>query len=169
MAEKTEESAPERKKPGLLLIIGGILTLALAGGGGFAAFKYFRKGSTAKTEGHASSSEKAKKAREAILSTLNLDPFIVNLADREEVRYVKASFKLGLGGEKEAEELGKNSVFLAATRDAIISLLTAKKSEEILTPEGKDALRKDILKKVNTLMPKGKVEEVYIVDFVVQL
>jgi flagellar FliL protein len=169
MAEKTEEAVPEKKRSRLLLIIGGVLALILLGGGGFAAFKYFRKGAAPKTGDHAAAGEKDKKAKEAILSALNLEPFIVNLADKDEVRFIKASFKLGLGGAKEAEELEKNAVFLAATRDAIISLLTAKTSNEILTPEGKDALRKDILKKVNTLMPKGKIEEVYIVDFVVQL
>jgi flagellar FliL protein len=171
MAEKTEEVAPEKKKSKLILIIGGALVLALVGGGGLFALKYFKKSDPAKTAKHSSASEKDKdkKGKEEILSTLNLESFLVNLADKDESRYVKASFKLGLGGEKEAEELGKNSVFLAATRDAIISILTSKTSEELLTAEGKDALRKEILTKVNVLMAKGKVQEVYIVDFVVQL
>ncbi len=171
MADKVEEAGPGKKKSILIWIMGGVLVLALAGGGGFAAFKYFRKGTAAKAGERSAEKdkEKEKKAKEAVHSTLNLDPFLVNLADKEEVRFVKATFRLGLEGEKEGEELGKNTVFLSAARDAIISLLTSRTSDQILTPEGKDTLRKDIQHKVNELMPKGKVQEVYIVDFVVQL
>jgi flagellar FliL protein len=102
-------------------------------------------------------------------STMDLDAFLVNLADKDSPRFVKATLRLGLGEPKLGEELAKESVALAMTRDAIISILSAKTSEELLTTEGKDALRKEIRARVNTVLPKGPVTDVYIVDFVIQL
>jgi flagellar basal body-associated protein FliL len=105
--------------------------------------------------------------KEEVKATLALDPFLVNLADSDEIRFVKTTFQLGLA--EEPKEGMKNGAVIAAIRDSIISLLTSKKAEQILTPEGKDALRHEIKSKVNSIVPEAKVLEVYIVDFVVQL
>jgi flagellar FliL protein len=163
MAENLETAAPKKRKFGIKWILIAVSIVVLVGGGTFLYFRLLRGGRTAE----ASAPKKPSKIE--VKSTLSLEPFLVNLADKDEVRFVKATFRLGLAGEKEGEELGKNAVFTAAVRDAVISLLTSKTSEQILTSAGKDALRHEILAKVNALMPKGKAEEVYIVDFVVQL
>ncbi len=163
MAEKMQPAVPKKWKLGIKWILIAASTLLFAGAGTFLYFRLFRGGPTAE----ASAPNKPSKIE--VKSTLSLEPFLVNLADKDQVRYVKATFRLGLAGEKEGEVLGKNAVFTAAVRDAIISLLTSMTSEQILTSAGKDALRREILSKVNTLMPKGRAEEVYIVDFVVQL
>jgi flagellar protein FliL len=105
--------------------------------------------------------------REEVKATLALEPFLVNLADREEVRFVKTTFQLGLAEEPDEKE--KNSVVIASIRDSIISLLSSKTAEQILTPEGKKQLREEILSRIRSLAPRMKVLEVYIVDFVVQL
>jgi flagellar basal body-associated protein FliL len=52
-------------------------------------------------------------------------------------------------------------------RDAVISLLSSKTSTEILTIEGKDKLRQEVRARLKTVVPKLKIQEVYIVDFVV--
>jgi flagellar FliL protein len=54
-------------------------------------------------------------------------------------------------------------------RDSIITLLTSKTAEQILTAQGKVKLREQIKTRMNELSPELKVVEVYIVDFVVQL
>jgi flagellar protein FliL len=105
--------------------------------------------------------------REEVKATLALEPFLVNLADKEEVRFVKTTFQLGLA--QEPSEEAKNSVVIASIRDSIISLLSSKTSEQILTPEGKDKLREEIRSRIRPIAPRMKVLEVYIVDFVVQL
>jgi flagellar FliL protein len=164
MAEKEEVAVPPKPGIGAKWIIIGIAALVVVGGGAtFGILKYLRSAGTA------AAAEKSRK--ESIESTLNLEPFLVNLADKEAVRFVKVTFKLGLTvDEKEVEEkLSKNTVFLAQTRDSIISLLSSKTSEEILTAEGKEKLRQEVQARVNAFMAKGKVMEVYIVDFVVQL
>lgn len=160
MAENIQQGTPKKRRLGIVRVIVAVLTVMLVGGGTFLYFRLFRGNRTVQA---------SASAKIAVRSTLGLDPFLVNLADKGEVRFVKASFRIGLAGEKEADELGKDPVFTAAVRDAIISLLTAKTSDQILTPAGKEALRREILVKVNALMPQGKAHEVYIVDFMVQL
>jgi flagellar FliL protein len=112
---------------------------------------------------------KAAKAPEKVLSIMNLDSFLVNLADVDATRFVKVTFRLGLNESKLGEELAGDPVVLAATRDTIITSLGTKTSEEMLTVEGKEKLRKEIRERVNKVLPKGQVVEVYIMDFVVQL
>jgi flagellar FliL protein len=165
MAEAEKEEALTAPKPRFgtkWIIIGVAVIVVVAGGATFGILKYLRSAGTAVA---------AKVKKESVESTLNLDPFLVNLADKEATRFVKVTFRLGLSlDEKEVEEkLSKNNVFLAQTRDAVISLLTSKTSEEVLTPDGKEKLRQEVQTRVNAFLSKGKVMEVYIVDFVVQL
>ena len=42
-------------------------------------------------------------------------------------------------------------------------------ADEVLTPKGKDRIRNEIMVSVNPILPKGKIVEVFILDFVVQL
>ncbi len=163
MADKAvEESVPPKSRFGWKIIALGVaVILIVAGGSSYAIWKHFRGAGTAAAAG--------KVKKETVQGTLNLEPFLVNLADKDAVRFVKVTFRLGITEKGAEEEIGKNNVFLAAARDAIISLLTAKTSEEILSPEGKGKLRQEVQTKLNPVMPKGKILEVYIVDFVVQL
>jgi len=98
---------------------------------------------------------------------LSLEPFLVNLADADEPRFVKTTFQLGLA--EELKEENKSSPSVPAMRDSIITLLSSKTAEQILTSQGKDKLREEIRARINAISPKMKVLEVYIVDFVVQL
>ena len=163
MADKVaEETAPAKPRFGWKVIVIGVAAiLIVAAGGTFGVLKYLRAAGTA------AAAEKAKK--ETVQSTLNLEPFLVNLADKEAVRFVKVTFRLGINLKGVEEEIGKDNVFLSSTRDSIISILTAKTSDEMLTKEGKEKLRQEVQTRVNAVLPKGKVLEVYIVDFVVQL
>lgn len=103
---------------------------------------------------------------ERVRATVPLESFLVNLADKEEIRFVKTTFHLGCAEQPKEKLLG---VAIAPIRDSIISLLSSKNAAEILTPEGKAALRQEIRSRVNELFPQMKVLEVYIVEFVVQL
>lgn len=153
--------AKKKSKMGLWLIIGvGVLLLS---GGGFLTVKYL-KGSTGKKAQSAESNPIAK-----IKSMMSLEAFLVNLADTDSTRFLKVTFRLGLDEPKVGEEYAADPVILAATRDKILSLLSTKTAEELLTPQGKDRLRNEVRENVNPLLPKGRVVNVFILDFVVQL
>ena len=57
---------------------------------------------------------------------------------------------------------------MVEVRDAIILVISSRKSEELLKPEGKKKLKNDIVETLNNLLSSGKVEQVYFVDFVMQ-
>jgi flagellar protein FliL len=163
MAEEPEvppEPAPVKKSKFKLIILIGIL--GVVGCGGVFGFKYWR--------GRAPKSEpKEVTLTEKIKSMVNLEPFLVNLADEDAARFVKVTFKIGLEEAGLGEEYGGDPVIIAAMRDRILSLLSAKTSDELLSAEGKDKLRKELREKISEILPKGKVVEVFILDFVVQL
>jgi len=171
MAEKLDETPQEKPRAGKIwVLLVAVLILVVAGDITLRAVTYFRTtGSRGSAAGRATTADAAgeKSKKLEVKSTLSLDTFLVNLADKEDVRFVKAQFQLGM--TEENEELAKNPVVLAATRDTIISLLSSKTSDQIMTPQGKDKLREEIRNRVNAILPKGKVSEVFIVDFVVQL
>jgi len=174
MADEPEENIDEKPKSSKLWILIAVLIFLVTGDLTFRAFSYIsgNQPAAASAPGQPGGKEKAtassaKPKKAEVKSTLTLEPFLVNLADKEEVRFVKATFHLGL--EDTADEIAKNPVLLAAMRDAIISILTSKTSAQILTPEGKDRLRQEIRDRVNEIAPKARVQDVFIVDFVVQL
>lgn len=142
-----------RRKSRAPLVIGILALFLIAGALGFYVSSRFINPQAENTGG--------------VKATLKLEPFLVNLADEGEANFVKATISLGLAAEPEGETW--NDVTVAAVRDSVISLLSSKKAEQILTPQGKDTLRKEVRSKVNSLSPDLNVLEVYIVDFVVQL
>jgi len=161
---KAGAEAPQKKsRKGLMLAGALILAVAL---GATAVFTY---PNLIKGIKKVFPKEKPKEIAitEQVKDTLALEPFLVNLADQDEVHFAKTTFQLGLG--EKAKEEAKNSVAVAAIRDSIISLLSSKKAEQILSPQGKEELRKEIRTRVDHLPPMLQVAEFFIVDFVVQL
>ncbi len=169
MAENASspESQQKPKSRKFLFIIIAAVVLLMAGAG-FFALRHF-KGAKPVADAHAAVPSEETGGRHGMKSTLSLEPFLVNLADTENPRFLKVTFRLGLSEAKLGEELAADPVALAAARDTIISLLSTKTADQILTSEGKDHLRDEVRTKVNAVLPKGKVGEVYIVDFVVQM
>lgn len=103
---------------------------------------------------------------EDVKHVIELQPFIVNLADDNEARYFRLTLSIGLGessGEKPDE------LFLTRIRNAILAVLTTKKSSEILTIEGKATLRKEILKAAQKASSEPTVLAIYITDFIIQM
>ena len=60
------------------------------------------------------------------------------------------------------------SVSMAIIRDSIISVLAQSKSAELLTPEGKAKLKKEITDSLNRDVPALEAREVYFLEFLVQ-
>lgn len=165
IVENKAETESTKKSGKLWILIGLIAFVLIAGGAAFWAYSHFTSG--AKSGGDLKAGHAQKTALEQVKATLPLEPFLVNLADTEESRFVKGTFQMGLAEELSEKE--KDTVAIAAVRDSIITLLSSKTADQILTPQGKDKLREEIRARVNVVSPQLKVLEVFIVDFVVQL
>jgi flagellar protein FliL len=103
---------------------------------------------------------------EDVKNIVELQPFIVNLADKEDSRYLRTTIILGINGEK--EEAKPDSIFTTRVRNAMLAILTTKSSEELLTVEGKTQLRKELLRAAQAASEEPRVEAIYITDFIVQ-
>lgn len=95
----------------------------------------------------------------------SLDTMIVNLADRGGKRYLRVTMALELS---DPEAMTTIESRLPQVRDAILMILPTKKYEDVSTTEGKIVLRKQVMEKINTLMTKGQVTNLYFTEFVVQ-
>ena len=158
----------------VIIIVAGTLVLGM--GGAFALFKLMAGGHSgddhkaeepvAKAAGHGEAEAKPSSAKGSGPGAIyDVDPFIVNLADTPEVRYLKLTVKLELENPDASAELASR---VPQLRDTILVLLTSKDAASIRTPQGKFQLRDEITQRVNSLLPKPAVRAAYFTDFVVQ-
>jgi len=94
-----------------------------------------------------------------------LDTFIVNLADEGGARYLRVTMNLELK-DKDAVALVQER--LPLVRNGVLMLLPAKKYADISTVEGKDALRYELVAKLNSFLKPDSVANIYFTEFVVQ-
>ncbi|MGQ9454272.1 MAG: flagellar basal body-associated FliL family protein [Armatimonadota bacterium] len=140
----------------VLLLVAVLLVVLLAGIGVFVL-----KGRSSKG--------KNRSQEEKPTATLNLGEFVVNLADKGELRYLKTTIVLAVSGEVPSTggHGGENGPS-PAVRDAVIAVLSSKRFEELNTPEGKAKLKKELISAVNGRLEGCKAVDVYFNDFAMQ-
>jgi flagellar FliL protein len=163
MSEEAK-SEPKKKGKGKLIVLLIVGLLLLGGGGGGAYWFWFR--APASAEG-AEGGEK-KEAAETDVGIVPLEQFLVNLADPGGTRFLRVTMRLVVEGEDNAAEIAENEVQIAQVRSAILELLTVQMSEKLVTPEGKDALKKEIVHRASEILHEVPVKDVLFSDFVVQ-
>lgn len=94
-----------------------------------------------------------------------LEPFIVNIYDGQELRYLKVKVEMEMANPAVKTDLDAR---LAPIRDAILVLLSSKTMQDIQDIQGKNQLKDEILAAVNKHIPPGKIAKIYFTDFVVQ-
>lgn len=127
-------------------------TEAAAGGGGHGAAAPAGK-------------EGAAGAAGAAASIFPLDPFIVNIYDGQELRYLKVKIEMEMASPAVKAEVDAR---LAPIKDAILVLLSSKTMQDIQDVQGKNQLKEEIMAAVNKNIPPGKIAKIYFTDFVVQ-
>jgi flagellar FliL protein len=154
----------------LLLIVSAAVLLVLSGlGGGF--FLMWNKISTLEanqtslrvdTEAAVAAPEPPSAKMGDLVS---LEPFIINLAESQGKRYLKATLELELAPEAKKDVIAKR---VPQFRDAILTILPTKRYEDICSVEGKETLRSEIKSQLNTLMASEEITNIYFTEFVVQ-
>ncbi|MBJ6751774.1 flagellar basal body-associated FliL family protein [Geomonas anaerohicana] len=177
MAEPAKpQETPEKNNKKLFIIIGAVVAVLAIGG----AAAFFMGGSKkekapegakveAKAEGgggeHGAPAKGGEGAAAGSGTIYPLEPFIVNIYDGQELRYLKIKVEFEMANPQAKGELDAK---LAPLRDAILILLTTKTMQEIQDLQGKNQLREQILAAVSKVVPPSKVTKVYFTDFVVQ-
>ncbi|MEM7247161.1 MAG: flagellar basal body-associated FliL family protein, partial [Acidobacteriota bacterium] len=75
---------------------------------------------------------------------LNLEPFVVNMADTDRERYLKTVIKIEFANDKLLAQVRDQPGNLARVRHAIIMVLTTKTVPEVKTNAQKEELRKEL-------------------------
>ena len=172
MSDKTETPAAEgadaakpakaKKGKGKLFAILGVVVLVLAGGGGTAFWMMRAPAEAAEAEPAEAHVDLAH------AGIIKFEPFIVNLADPGAKRFLRVSIAIIVPSEDVAKEIEHGEVLRMQLRSEILDLLTTQTSEQIVTPDGKAALKKAILEKAHHTFAPHEAHDVIFSDFVVQ-
>lgn len=172
--EKKETAAAEEPKGGksfvkIIIIVLVILILLVAlGVGGLIAWKKFIApaiGMAPHEGGAVAKKEEGDTGKATLGPMFPLEPFIVNLAEPGGKRFIKITMEMELGG-KEMDEEFKNK--LPQFKDHIITVLSSKTMDEVITAEGKFKLKEEIMARINQNLKTGVVKNVFFTEFVVQ-
>jgi flagellar FliL protein len=139
-----------------------IFVLGLGGG----LFMMWNKLSAMETQAQSPSDQDTSVPVEELLGPIYpLDTFIVNLADKGGKRYLRITIDLELDGKELESEITKR---LPQVRDSILTILPTKRFEDISSAKGKTALRDQMLERINGMLARGQITNIYFKEFVVQ-
>jgi flagellar protein FliL len=163
--EEESEEKPEGSKKTMMIVVVLVVSLACIGAGLF----FYLKSSG----GESSHSSGAKKSgghapkNEEPAAIFAMEPFVVNIRDNSDVRYLKlkVEFEVVAEGKEVKAELDP---YLPQVKDAILMLLTSKTLDEVKDISGKTRLKQEIMSSACRIFPRGKVTKVFFTDFVIQ-
>jgi flagellar FliL protein len=161
-SDKTDGSAPKKKST----LVRMLLTLALvvlAGGGGAGAYWYYTHRAAPQAVAETPQPEAAPPP-----GIVEMEAFVVNLADPGGQRFLRVSMRLLTWDEEQAAEVKENAVEKARLRSAVLELLSMQTAAPLITPEGKAELKKAIAERAAHAVHGLKVTDVLFVEFVVQ-
>lgn len=161
-AASADQSVP-KKGSKKLIIIGVVAVLLIGGGAG--GFMMWKKKAAEAEEGAEADSGHAKPKAEAAHKPhkreagapptyMPLDPFVVNLADRDSDRYAQIGITLEVDDAKFAEQM---KAYMPAIRNGILMVLSHKTSADLLGREGKESLAAEVAREA--VRPMGIIIE----------
>lgn len=143
--EATPAALNPRRKKLIILIALVVLVLTVAGGAATVVIKK-RAAAAAQAEEDGDTPSQAEPAHDAHAKPpafLPLEPFIVNLADRDTDRFAQIGITLELQDQEAGEKLKS---YMPAIRNAILLVLSQKTSQQLLGRAGKEALATEIMR-----------------------
>jgi flagellar FliL protein len=162
--ETPAAAAPAKKSRRGLMIILVVVVLLLAGGGGGAYWFLFR----GDAEAAAADAEPEPEPEIEPTGVVELEPFVVNLADPSGTRFLRVTLSLVVANEEVAKEFEHEKVVHMRVRSSILELLAQKQAAELTSPEGKTALKTEIDEAVEHAAHELEVKDVLFSEFIVQ-
>jgi flagellar FliL protein len=97
---------------------------------------------------------------------VELKDYIINLSDTGGNRFLKTKMKLVVENDKVVKELSDQN---ARVSDEVITFLSTKKVDELISPLGKNVLKRQLKDLFNEkLLKSGDVLDIFFLDFVIQ-
>ena len=155
MAQEASAAPPRRSRKKLIIVVAVVLVVA-GGGGAYWGF-------VAAPGVWADAPRPAKPP-----AILPIEPFVVNLADTGGRRFIRLTLGLVIEGEEHVKEFSEDTIARTRVRSALIELLSQQTAESLVTPDGKDALKKSVAAVVATHTEHLKISDVLFTEFIVQ-
>jgi flagellar protein FliL len=150
-----QPAAPAKSKKLLIIIVA---VLVVVGGGGGAYWKFFAK-----------SADPVVETKPSVPPAMvNFDPFVVNLADPWTPRFLRVTLGLVVEGAGPAKEFTENAVVRQQVRSDLLELLSQQQASQLVTPEGKAALKKTVIERASHDAQELKITDVLFTEFIVQ-
>lgn len=162
MSETPETKPAEKPVGGKSSKIIPILLVLNLGASGFSTFKLATATAQPAAVEHV---EPAATSSEVTGPVVALDPFVVNLDELGQSRYVKVTLQVELVDKEDEHVLEKSKL---AIRDMILSHLSGLKLADTLGAAAKDKLRTDLMVKLEVIVGPHKVRRMFFQEFVVQ-
>lgn len=150
-----QPAAPAKSRKLLFIVV----AVVIAGAGGGAYWKFFSR----PTDPNAAATRSNEPS-----AIINFDPFVVNLADPGTPRFLRVTLGLVVEGEDHAKEFTENAVVRSRVRSSLLEMLSQQQATQLVTPAGKDALKKSVIERAEHNAPELKVHDVLFTEFIVQ-
>ena len=147
MSTAVAESPVPKKGKKKLIIIAAAVAALLAVGGGVAVVMVKKSHAAAEQEAEdgdnapAAPAKAAKHDPKAVPSFVPLDPFTVNLADRDAERYAQVAVTLEIGEAKLADQI---KTYMPAIRNNVLLAIADKTAAQLMDRDGKRRLAAEI-------------------------
>ena len=117
------------------------------------------------TEETTEEEENTKNTKPTPTKLYSLIPLTINLSDTGASKYLKIGIDLELVSEQAVNDVKAQQ---AKIRDSIIILLSSKSYSNLASTEGKIVVKSEIASRINQVLGKPSVIQVYFTDFVIQ-
>ena len=104
-------------------------------------------------------------AKQKPTPSYSLGAIVVNLAETDGRRYLKAAIEVEPNGSKNLKEIEARRSQLV---DLSIGLLSSKSLTDVTAIEGREKIKKELLERMNAELGGEKISRIYFVEFVVQ-
>jgi flagellar FliL protein len=103
--------------------------------------------------------------KENPLAYFDMESFSINTSDTDEPHFLKLTLSLGyeMGRVELQSELVQRR---AQLRDIIIPIIGAMKYTDLNTQDKRDALKGDLMRRINEVLQKGKIKGIAFTEFV---
>ena len=150
----------------LIIILGGIVCVLLIAFGAL-FFMMWTKISALDSMANTNVSETSVEGETAkqMGPIFSLDTFIVNLDNPKYRKYLRVTMDLELKEEENNKHIEER---LPQIRDCILTILPGKQYDQVITVDGKNQLRSELLGALNGFFSKEIITTIYFTEFVIQ-
>jgi flagellar FliL protein len=155
----------------MTLLVCCVVTVVLAVGGAVGAMMFLSRTGKLGSGALPSTGSTTKKSVDVSTHAVTLEPLLINLSDEGGHAYLRLGVVLAEEDDPAAKpkEEAKPVVGAdAAVRDTIFDVLGRQSSTTLLSPDGKDALKKNLMAAIALHNPELHVKTIYFTDFLVQ-